>query len=382
MSRNTDLKTININYIYENYGWLLKILGHQIEKKSSSIFSKIVSFVWLIMMHSYLLNLLYIYNVGIALSAPLYFEIVAACSCSIMVWYFFKCKILKIKNIIFKIHSMEVRYNFKPFKCQLINFFLVTIFCFSVCFISLDVYYLEFSPEYQKKMFTFNTEFHSNFAKVSARLYAILIYFVTVYTSPLLFSLLCCLMHYHLSKVIFQWTQKLQTEFRKQKITVNAKYIIQVFNQLSDLFKLSNKLDEILSPISFFLLSLQILLLFCNTVSIVTVPISEIDFQYKTGVFLGTTLSLTGITSIIISASLIEKRCLDIKKKICYVHDMYIHYQQKDTFILEIIRYMIYMKVPVMTVLSGITLKQSLILSCIGISLSFGLLSKQLLDKG
>lgn len=382
MARNTGLKKINLNCISENYGWLIKILGHQIEKKSGYIFPKILSFVWFVIMHSFLINLIWIHNVAMSLSAPLYFEIFVACACSIMIWYILKCKIQKLKKTIFNIHSMELRYNFKPFMFRLLNFFLVTVFCFSVCIISLDVYYIEFGPEYQKRVFTFNTVFHSNLAKVSARLYSVTIFFLTLYTFPLVSALLCCLIYYHLSKVILQFTQKLQREFREQKIAVNAQYILQVFNKVSDLMKLSNKLDENLSLISFLLLSLQIVLLFGNTVSIVTVPISDMDFQYRVEVFFGTFQSLSGITSIIISASLIEKRWLDVKNQIRNVHDMYMHFQEKDTSTVELIRYMINIKFPAMTILSGIKLKPNLILSSIGICLSFGLLSKQLFDQG
>lgn len=382
MARNTELKTINLNCIYENYGWLIKILGHQIDKKTSNIFPKIVFFVWFIIMHSFLINLICLHNVAMSVSVPLYFEIFVACTCSIMISYIFKCKIRKLKKTIFNIHSMELRYNFKPFVFRLLNFFLVTILCFSVCIISLIVYYIEFAPEYQKRVFTFNTVFHSNLAKVSARLYSVTIFFLTLYTFPLVSALLCCLIYYHFSRVILQCSQKFQREFREQKITVDAKYILQVFNQVSDLSKLSNKLDENLSLISFLLLSLQIELLFGNTASIVTVPISDMDFQYRVEVFLGTLLSLSGITSIIISASLIEKRWFNIKKQINNVHDVYIHYQEKDTFTLELIRYMMNINFPVMTILSGIKLKPNLILSSIGISLSFGLLSKQLFDQG
>lgn len=378
----TYSKMINLNCIYNSYEWLIKILGHQTKPKSNSRFPKIASFIWFFMIHSFLINLICVSSVAMSHSVPLYLDIFVACSCSIMIWYFCKCKIRNLRKIIFKIRSTELRYNFKPYLFRLLNFFLVSIFCFTVCFISLCVYFIEFAPEYQQRVFTFNTVLHSNLTKISARIFSITTYFLTLYTFPLVSSLLCCLIYYHFSKVLLQCRQRLQREFWEQKITVNAQYILQLFNQLSDLIKLSNKIKEELSPIVFLHISLQIVLLFGNTVSIVTVPISEMDFQYRVEVFLGPILSLSGITSIIISASLIEKRWLDIQNQILIVHDVYIHYQKKDTFTLELIRYILSIKFPVMTILSEIKLQPSLVLSSIGISLSFGLLSKQILDQG
>lgn len=381
MARIKKIEVTNLKNISENYGWLMKIHGIQIDKNTRNIFSKIVSYIWLIMMHSHVINLICMYNILMTLSPPLFFEVSAACVFSIMVWYLLKCKEMQLKNLIFKMNSTEIRHTFKPFIGKKINFLLVIVFCFSICIIVLNVYRIEYGQDIQKRFFTFNTVFHSYFAKVVIRVYAFSIYFLTMYTFPLLSTLLCCLMYYHLSKIILNWRKKLEIQVREHGITVNNEYIIQAFNELTELIKLSKKLDDIISPISFILLSLQIVLLLCYIVSIVTIRISNMDFQQKLEVFLGIPISLIGIVSITLCASLIEKRYSDIKKKIHYMHDMSIRYKLKDNHVLEIIRYMTFMKFPVMTVLSDIKLRPSLILSCVGISLTFGLLSIQLFDQ-
>lgn len=381
MARIKNIEVTNLKNISENYGWLMKIHGIQIDKNKRNIFPKILSYVWLIMMHSHVINLICMYNLLMALSPPLFFEVSAACVFSIMVWYLLKCKEMQLKNLIFKMNSTEIRHAFTPFIGKKNNFLLVIIFCFSICIIVLNVYRIEYGQDIQKRFFTFNTVFHSYFAKVVIRVYAFSIYFLTMYTFPLLSSLLCCLMYYHLSKIILQWRKKFEIQVREHGMILNHEFIIQAFNELTGLIKLSKKLDEIVSPITFLLLSLQIVLLLCYIVSIVTVRISNMDFQLKLEVFLGIPISLSGIVSIIIFASLIEKRYSDIKKKIKYVHDMNINYRLKDNHISEIIRYMIFMKFPVMTVLSDIKLRPSLIFSSVGISLTFGLLSIQIFDQ-
>lgn len=381
MARIKNIKVTNLTNICENYGWLMKIHGIQIDKNTRNIFPKIISYIWLIMMHSHVINLICMYNLLMALSPPLFFEVSAACVFSIMVWYLLKCKEMQLKNLIFKMNSTEIRHAFKPFIGKKINFLLVIIFCFSICIIVLNVYRIEYGQDIQKRFFTFNTVFHSYFAKAIIRVYAFSIYFLTMYTFPLLSTLLCCLMYYHLSKIILQWGKKFEKQVRAHGMTLNNEYIIKAFNDLTELIKLSKKLDEIVSPISFLLLSLQIVLLLCYIVSIVTVRITNMDFQQKLEVSLGIPISLTGIVSIIICASHIEKRYSDIKKKIHYMHDMHINCRLKDNHISEIIRYMVFMKFPVMTVMSDVKLRPSLIFSSVGISLTFGLLSIQIFDQ-
>lgn len=381
MARIKNMEVKNLKNIRENYGWLMKIHGIQIDRNTTNILPKIVSYIWLIMMHSHLINLLCMYNVVITLSAPLFFEVSAACFFSIMVLYLLKCKGNELKNLIFKMSSTEIQHAIEPFICKKINFIIVIIFCFSGCLIALNVYHIQYGQEIQKRIFTFNRVFPSNFVKVVIRVYAFSIYFLTMYTIPLLSTLLCCFMYYHLSKIILQWRQKLETQARKHEMILNNECIIQAFNELTELIKLSNKLDEILSPISFFLLSFQIVLLFGYIVSIVNVRISNMDFQHKLEVFLGIPISFTGIVSIIICASLIERRFSEIKRKIHHVHRMYIHYRINDKYNFNIIRYLIFMEFPVMTVLSDVKLRPSLILSSVGISLTFGLLSIQLFDQ-
>lgn len=381
MARTNNKNVTNLRNIYENYGWLMKICGIQIDKNTRHIFAKIVSYIWLIMMHSHLINLFCMYNLLMALSPPLFFEVSAACVFSIIVWYFLKCKEMQFTNLIFKMYSTEIRQAFKPFTVKKINFLLIFIFCFSIGIIALNVYHIEYGLEIQKRFFTFNAVFHSYFAKVVIRVYAFSIYFLTMYTFPLSSTLLCCLMYYHLSKIILQWKHKLKLQVRERGMIINNDYIIQAFNELTELIKLSKTLDEIVSPITFLLLSMQIVLLLCYIVAIVTVRISKMDFQQKIEVFLGIPISLTEIVSIIICASLIEKRYLDIKQLIHHLYQTCIYYKMKNIHVLEIIRYMIFMKFPVMTVLSDVKLRPSLIFSSIGISLTFGLLSIQIFDQ-
>ena len=380
MVRSKILKNRNLESALKHYGWLFKLHGIQIENKKYNFFPKVFLFFRLILMHFFFIYFLCMYDLIMSLSTSLYFVVSTTCFISVGVWYLFKFKAKELIKMIMKMNSMPPRYNLKTFKCKFVNLILIVIFCVSLSIILLNVYHLEIGMQKQKRMFTFNTDFPSYFSKFTARLFLFSSYFVTLFTFPVISTLFPCLMYYHLSTVILQCRQK--WKIKLQELSVNTKYVSEVvYPQLSELIKLAKELDKALYPLSFLLLSLQITLLFGYTVSIVNVGVSNMDFQQKLEVFSGVPISLAAIISITTCAYLVEKRFDEVKEEITFVHEIYVHHQMKDNFALELIRYMIFLKFPVMTALPGIKFNPSLIFSCIGISLTFGLLSIQLFDQ-
>lgn len=104
---------------------------------------------------------------------------------------------------------------------------------------------------------------------------------MTFYQFPMIFTFFCCLLYYQRSTSISHSFKQLKIEFYKNFTT---EYVIQFFHKLTCLIDLSNKLDEILSPLSFYLLSLYIVELFSIVASLVEISFSSMKtpFMYFT----------------------------------------------------------------------------------------------------
>lgn len=295
---------------------------------------------------------------------------------SIVVWHLIRCKLIRLTKLLFKIKPLQLHKYLKPIELKILNSIIITIVLLSIITVILDVYYVEYGLELQQKIFTFNNVFESHFAKILSRLDLFTIYFITRYQFPWIGTLFCCIMYYQLSVNILNFTKKTKLEFNKHFC---AEHCVHIFQNLSRLIDFSNKLDKLLSPVCFYLLSLHMVLLFASVASVVQINVSNMDIPYFIEYLTALISSLIGISSIIICGSLIENRFLDIKRNIIRMHEMYISFPRKDNFTLQLIRYMISMDLPVMTAWSIFALKPSLIFSIICACLTFGLLCVQII---
>lgn len=320
---------------------------------------------------------MYAYRFLADLRTSVYIEIMAGFVFSIVIWYLLNFKIRHLQKLLLKMKSMKQHKNFRPIELKVFNFLFVLIIFLPIINVIISVYYIEYSLKMEQKIYTFNTVFESNFLKIFSRSFLFSAYYFTLYQFPMIATVFCCLMYYQLSKNISQIIEELNFKFHRH---FTSEYTIQIFNKFSQLVDFSTKLDDILSPVSFYLLSFHIVILFYNVSSIIEMDFLKMEIPYFLDYFTGFITSLTGIFSINIFASLIQKRLLNIKQNVICMHKMYIHLTKPDNFTLQLIKYMIGMELPEMTAWSVVPLEPSLIISIISACLTFGLLSTQILD--
>lgn len=365
--------------IWKMYGGLryaMKMCGIDLENSKCSILFKPFKYLYVILMHFIVIYFLYIYKLIATFSMSLYFQIMTGLIFSIVVWYLMNCKIVHLKKLISGMKSMKLLKEIESIELKFINSTLIIIILAQVIVVVLEIYYAEYGDSWDQKIFTFNTVFDTNLKNILSRSFLYTVCFMTLYQFPVIATLFCCLLYYQFSTSILHFSKQLKFEFQKN---FTPAYIVRSFHRLSRLVDLSNKLNEILSPISFFLISLYVVNLFSLVASIVEISFSNMDIPYMLEYFTALIISFGGISAIIICASFIEKQFLDVERNLIFMHEMYIYFRKRDTFTMELIRYMISMKLPVMTAWTVVELTPSLLFSLVNVCLTFGLLSTQIL---
>lgn len=379
MEKNTNSQYCNSKDIWKNYGllrYIMKICGIDLNNKKTYTYLKVFKYLYPSLMHFMFIYFICVYPLVTAFSTSYYIEIMAGIIFSIVVWHLLIWKVKHLKQLLLKMKMWQLHKQLGATQIKIANVLLLIIILLPIITVLMNVYYVEYDTELQQKLFTFNTVFESNCIKILSRLLVFTSYFTTLYQFPMIGTVFCCLMYYQLSKNISHFCKESISQFDQH---LNSPYIMKIFHRLSRLVDLSITLDEILSPISFYLLSLQVVILFSTVATLVEMKFSNMNITHFLEYIMATVISLTAIFSINISASLIEKQFLHIKRNLTYMHEMYVHFTRRDNFTLEMIRYMISMELPVMTAWSMIALRPSLIFSIISVCLSFGLLSTQIL---
>lgn len=365
--------------IWKMYGGLryaMKMCGIDLDNSKSSILLKPFKYLYVILMHFIVIYYLFIYKLITTFSMSLYFQIMTGLIFSIIVWYLMNCKIVHLNKLISSMKSMKLLKEIESIELKIVNSTLIIIFLAQFFVVVLEIYYAEYGDSWHQKIFTFNTVFDANWKNILSRSFLYTVCFMTLYHFPIIVTLFCCLLYYQFSTSISHFSKKLKFEFSKN---FTSAYVIKSFHRLSRLIDLSNKLNEILSPLSFYLISLYVVTLFSLVASIVQVSFSNMDIPFMLECFTSLIISFGGISAIIICASFIEKQFLDVELNLIFMHEMYIYFRKRDTFALELIRYMISMKLPVMTAWSVVELTPSLLFSLVNVCLTFGLLSTQIL---
>lgn len=367
------------NDICKMYGGLrytMKMSGIDLENSKSSIFLKPFKYLYIFAMHFYFVYFLCNYRISMEFSKSFFYENIACLIFSIVAWYLMKCKIVHLKKLITKMKSMKLYREFETLEKKIVNFTDIIIILLPIVFVGLDSYYGQNSEGLQKEMSMFNIEIESKLKKILLRSFLYSTYLITFYQFPIAATLFCCLLYYQLSASISHSCKKVNLHLREN---FTCEYVIQFFHKLSRLIHLSKELDKIVSPISFFLLSLHVFNFFTLVAPVVKNYFSNMSIPSMVEFFATLIISVVGISSIIHFASLIEKRFLDIQSDLISMHEMYIHVPNRDNFTLELIRYMISMKLPVMTAWSVVALTPSLIFTLLSVCLTFGLLSTQII---
>lgn len=353
----------------------------EISKRSTAL--KLFKYLYIFSIHFYFIYFLYNGRFLIEISKSLFYQNVIGLFFSTVVWYLMKCKIENLRKLIFKMKSMKLHKEFESFELKIVNCTNVIIILLPIIFVVIDTYYNQNSEKLHKEMVIFNIVIESKIKKILLRSYLKSAYFISIYQFPMIATLFCCLLYYQLGASISHSCKEINLQTKKTlRVHKNftCEHVIHFFHKFSRLIDISNKLDEIVSPISFYLLSLYMAHLFTIVTSLVEISFSNMGILSILEFVAALFISLTGISSVILFASLIQKRFLDIQRSLIYMHEMYIHFAHKDNFTLELIRYMISTKTPVMTAWSVAALTPSLIFTVISVCLTFGLLSTQILQ--
>lgn len=250
---------INIWKMSSVLRYTIKMYGIDLDSSKYGILVKSFKYLYIILMHFIVIYFLFIYDLLITFSKSLYIQMMSGLIFSIVIWYLMNSKIVHLKKLFSKMKSMQLHNEFESIQLKIINSTLIILILFQIVIVMLEVYYFEYGESWHQKMFTFNTMFDTNIKNILSRSFLYTTYFMTFYQFPMIVTFFCCLLYYQLSTSISHSFKQLKIEFYKNFTT---EYVIQIFHKLSRLIDFANKLDEILSPLSFYLLSLYIVELF------------------------------------------------------------------------------------------------------------------------
>lgn len=182
MEKNTDPNSVR--KMYGGMRCVMKMTEIDLTNRASGICFRLLLCLYPIVMHLQIIYFIYVHELVISFSLPLFIETMAGFVLSLVVWYLLRCKISSLNKVMFKMQSIQKRTEFRPFTYKIFQFICVFIVILFICTVSVDVYYVEYGLMELKKIFTFKTTFKSYVIKVATRLFLFSIYFITLYLFP------------------------------------------------------------------------------------------------------------------------------------------------------------------------------------------------------
>lgn len=356
--------------------YALQISGIDLTNRKRSIYCKLLLYVYPILMHFNFIYMVVNYNLIVWYSLSMFFEVSTASLLNVALWYLIKSKVPCLLRTVLKINLMRRRnLCLKETKYKLINFILILLFLLVVIAIGLGTYYIEFGLLVQKQLVTFNTDFSSRPLKIMSRIFLFTIYYMNIYHFLAIITIFCSVLYYNFSSLIFRFNGTLKSAAESGYSSLK---ITHIFHRLLRLLELATELEEILSPVAILLFSLYSGIIFSFVISIVSVGLQKVDVPFLLELSVGILVSVLGIISVTLSASLIEKRFVEVKWSLMRIHEYYVYYYPNKNFALDLLRHMASMDVPAMTAWNVVKLTPAAIFSCLGSSLTLGLLGAQL----